>query len=710
MKARKLSAILLAGALMATPVITSTAMAESSQTDSTDSTQSIVDESGNLVIEGTTLTGVTEKGKTAKDIVIPEGVTDIGFDAFSELTVVETITIPKSVTNIETSMMGSYPSVAYTLKSINVSEGNPTYFSEDGVLFSRNSISEKLLCIYPAGKTDKEYNVPENTELCSYVFSGNENLLKINLPESTYLNGYNIFAEDKILTCMGRDYTADEIYHVLAEEGTDFEKREYDDNGLCIVDNKIIDCINCQKDVVIPDGVTKIGDNAFKNCLGVEEIKIPESVTEIGEYAFSGSNIKKIEISKGVTKIAGYAFSQCTNLSEAVLPDTLTEIENGAFYECTSLTEIALPNSLTKIDGNVFRGTGLKSITIPDSVTEIGEFAFSDCQNLTKIEIPKNITKLAQTFYNSTNLTDVKLPEGLKEIGRGTFNKCTSLENIEIPAGVTKLGAWAFSDTKIKSLKIPGGVTVIGENICRSTSTLTDVYFDETKDKWENITVVDKNDKELERTATELFANATLHFKSADPEEKPVVEYTADEETGITASTEEGVIEEGAVLTVTPVEEKTDNENTYGFDISFKNGEKEVQPNGKVTITIPVPEPFKKLAKIYVYHVLNGKYYDMKASIDENGNIVFETDHFSEYVVTSVEVEGALENENSDSSDNDNSSDNSDNESSDNSSDSENSNSGSDKSPNTGFGGIAMTLGVFALAGAAIVVTKKYQR
>lgn len=689
MKVRKLSAILLAGALMATPVVTSTAMAESSQTESTESTdsaQSIVDESGNLVIEGTTLTGVTEQGKTAKEIVIPEGVTDIEYSSLAGVISAETITIPKSVTNIETSMMGSYPFGYSTLKNINVSEDNPVYYSVDGVLFSRNSISEKLLCCYPQGKTDKEYSVPENTELCSYVFAYCENLSKINLPESTFFNGFEMFAADTILNYMGREYTADEINYISPEEGSMYEKRVYDENGLYIVDNEIIDCINCQKDVIIPESVTKIGEDAFSGCI-----------------------IKKIEIPKSITKIANGAFSQCKNLSEVVLPDTLTEIGSRAFSDCTSLTEIALPNSLTKIGVNAFFSTSLKSITIPESVTDIGEYAFSTCQNLTKIEIPKNVTKLTRTFYNCTSLTDVKLPEGLKEIGSGTFNKCTNLENIEIPAGVTKLGAWAFSETKIKSLTIPSGVTVIGDNICKSTSTFTDVYFDETKEKWDNITVVDKNDKELECSATDVFANAALHFKSNDPEVKPTVEYTADEQTGITASTEEGVIEEGAVLTVTPVEEKTDNENTYGFDISFKNGEKEVQPDGKVTITIPVPEPLKKLAKIYVYHVLNGKYYDMNAYIDENGNIVFETDHFSEYVVTSEKIEGAIE---TDTTDSDTSSDDSDSETTSDSeatsSDSNTSNSGADKeNVDTGFGGVIMTVGIVALAGAAIVVAKK---
>ncbi len=667
MKIKKLSAILLAGALMATPVVTTAAMAESSQTESAE--QNIVDPSGNLVIEGTTVTGVTEQGKTAKELVFPEGVTYIEYNALYDVSEVETISLPSTLSDIETSMMGSYPFGFSNLKSINVSPDNTTFFSEDGVLFCRGGWTENKLCCYPAAKTDTEYSIPENTELCSYVFGSNKYLLKINLPDSTMFNGYYIFGSDIVLNYMGRDYTADEIYYINPDEYSDYEKRVYDENGLYIVDNEIIDCINCQKDVVIPDNVTKIGDRAFAGCWGFEEIKIPESVTEIGDFAFTEcKSLKKITIPKSITKISVGAFSQCTNLTEIVLPETLTEIETQAFAE-----------------------TSIKSITIPESVTEIGEQAFQECQDLTTIEIPKNVTKLSRTFYNCTNLTEVKFPEGLKEIGNGTFEKCTSLENIEIPAGVTKIGAWAFSKTNIKTLKIPGSVTELGVSICYLVP-LTDVYFDNTKENWDNITVLDKAGNKTDGTATELFANSTIHFKTNDPEEKPVVEYTADEKTGVTASTEEGVIEEGSVLTVTPVEEKTENENTFGFDISFKNGEKEVQPNGKVTIKIPVPEPLKKLAKIYVYHVLNGKYYDMKAYIDDNGNIVFETDHFSEYVVTSEKVEGAIESEPSDSE-----------------TDSNSSNSGA-TSPETGVAGLSLTLGIVALAGAAIVISRKKTR
>ena len=155
------------------------------------------------------------------------------------------------------------------------------------------------------------------------------------------------------------------------------------------------------------------------------------------------------------------------------------------------------------------------------------------------------------------------------------------------------------------------------------------------------------------------------------------------------------VIPDGAALSVKAVEDKTD-ETKVTYEISFKKADgTEVQPNGTVTVKIRIPDMFKDKT-VYVYRAeTDGKYTKMNAKV-EDGYIVFETDHFSEYVVS---TDGTL----ADTTD----SDNSDNESSDNSSDSENSNSGSDKSPNTGFGGIAMTFGIFALAGASVLVSRK---
>lgn len=110
--------------------------------------------------------------------------------------------------------------------------------------------------------------------------------------------------------------------------------------------------------LVIPEGVTKIGDYAFCGCKDITSVKIPNSVTTIGNKAFSG----------------------CENITTIEMPNSVTTIGNGAFSYCESLTTIEIPNSVTTIGINAFYGCKkLTSADIPDSVTNIGYGAFLYC-------------------------------------------------------------------------------------------------------------------------------------------------------------------------------------------------------------------------------------------------------------------------------------------------------------------------------------------
>ena len=216
---------------------------------------------------------------------------------------------------------------------------------------------------------------------------------------------------------------------------------------------------------IIPEGISMIEESAFEGCVGQTSIVMPEGVKEIGRDAFSGcTGLTNIVIPDSVTEINGGAFFGCTSLTSIVIPKGVTEIGESAFGGCVGLTSVVMPKSVTKIGWGAFKDcTSLTSIVIPKGITEIGESAFSGCTGLTGVVIPEGVTEISMNvFRDCTGLTGVVIPEGVKEIGYGAFSGCTGLTNIVIPNSVTVIMSSAFSGcTGLTGIVIPEGVTEI---------------------------------------------------------------------------------------------------------------------------------------------------------------------------------------------------------------------------------------------------------
>ncbi len=252
--------------------------------------------------------------------------------------------------------------------------------------------------------------------------------------------------------------------------------------------------------VVIEDGVTYVGTDAFHTFTSITSVTMADSVTSLGEYAFYNCwNITNLQLSEELTAISNYAFGRCIYLVSVTIPESVTSIGNYAFYECDDLAEITLPSGLISIGdyafqecralrsillpsgleelgAGVFKQTGITSITIPDSITEIPDYAFY-LSSLTSITMPDTVTSIGDYAFSYTQLTEITLPPLLTSLGASAFASCTSLTtSIEIPEGVTSIGDRAFYGcTYLASITLSYDVTTIGSSAFYKCTALTEI-------------------------------------------------------------------------------------------------------------------------------------------------------------------------------------------------------------------------------------------
>ncbi|MDE7230860.1 MAG: leucine-rich repeat domain-containing protein [Oscillospiraceae bacterium] len=189
--------------------------------------------------------------------------------------------------------------------------------------------------------------------------AGNTDITSITIPECVTYIAQMAFSECSKLSEVTFKGEPPELYGGLIHvfEGTPWlEAKKAEGPELIVIGGVLVDTLECEGDVIIPDSVKKIGNSAFYRQESITSVTILGSVTEIGEYAFN----------------------YCTNLVSVTMPDSLTEIGYSAFSQCFKLKSVNIPQSIVKIGKSAFDYCDnlAGSITLPDGIKELDVYSF----------------------------------------------------------------------------------------------------------------------------------------------------------------------------------------------------------------------------------------------------------------------------------------------------------------------------------------------
>ena len=313
-----------------------------------------------------------------KNLEIPEGVTDISSNAFSECSI-ENLVLPASLRVIN----GRAIENVFTLKSITVRPGNPSISVEDDVIMQVASVQplkKRIIAVNPSKKG--EYVIPDYvSSIAAFGFTTCKNITKVTIPNSV----------------------------------TDI--REYAFYSSCI------------EEVIVPGSVSEIGRSMFSNCKSLTKVTLEEGVSKISESMFDHCiNLKTLNIPASLSLIEIAALEATNNLTNIT-------VSNNSQHFSTDGKNI-YDKSGTKL---VCSSNVDKNIIVREGVTEIGDGAFYANRNLVSLTLPNTLNKIEnKILVNANNVTKLEIPSSVNQIDSAAFVNANGLVEIVIKGGKTE--------------------------------------------------------------------------------------------------------------------------------------------------------------------------------------------------------------------------------------------------------------------------------
>ena len=420
------------------------------------------------------------KGCDAEEIIFNEGIKKIDNDCCADCSCLSRVEIPSSALEI---MPGAFARCV-RLKELSL----PASLIGIG-----EGAFEKCLSL-------RELNVPEGlVSLGQKAFQGCRRLEHLSIPSTLSAIESGCFS------------SCPNIKKVQVDPSC--RAYETDATGQCIIESNTKTLIYSVNGM-IPEGIKVLGDRLFRGQ-DIEEILVPEGVTSIGVEAFAYCyRLKKVSLPKSLERISASAFAHCVSLTEITLPPLLRIIPESLFEGCSRLQEVRCGENIESIKAYAFSGCHSLRFALPSSLRHIGMKAFAGCENIGPLSIPKNLTRIHRlAFFGLAGhvpsleidpqnpvyflegakniLADARhgivyfgvgnafIPEGVATIENHAFAYCPSLKEISFPSTLRFVRKGAFEGCANLSKVDLGMVNVLGEKAFAGTSSLTKIVFPE---------------------------------------------------------------------------------------------------------------------------------------------------------------------------------------------------------------------------------------
>ena len=165
------------------------------------------------------------------------------------------------------------------------------------------------------------------------------------------------------------------------------------------------------KKLVVEDGITSIGNDAFSDCESLVSAELAEGITSIGDGAFTG----------------------CYDLEKINIPNSVTSIGYDAFDSCWTLPSLELPSGLSKLESSAVSFTAIKELTVPHGVKVVDSYLAAYNDNLTTVTLEEGVEEIwHRAFWGCEKLNNITIPRSVKKIEGEAFLECPSLKSVTI--------------------------------------------------------------------------------------------------------------------------------------------------------------------------------------------------------------------------------------------------------------------------------------